>query len=108
MIKLFTYGELQRSDIQIKILGKEIDGTVDSISNWIVLNEFDHGTSYLQLASQPQGIVFGKVIEITDEQIKILDKYENAYFRYTLKTDNGIVVETYIKDNDKINKNDIF
>lgn len=106
MIKLFTYGELQRTDVQIKIFGKEIPGTVDSISNWIILNEFQEGTNYLQLASQPSGIVFGKIIDLTEDQIQILDKYEKAYFRCTLKTDSGILVETYIKNNDKLNKNE--
>jgi hypothetical protein len=108
IMKLFTYGELQRSDVQIKILGKEIPGIVDSISNWKVLNEFEDGATYFQLASQPSGVVFGKILELTDEQIEILDKYEKAYFRYTLKTDGGVEVNTYIKDNDKIDKNDIF
>jgi len=101
MARLFTYGELQRSDVQIKILGKEIPGTFDSISNWMVLNDFDKGKYYLQLASQPSGIVFGKILELTDEDIKILDNYEKNYFRYTLKTDNDVTVETYVKNNDK-------
>lgn len=108
MTKLFTYGELQRSDIQIKIFGEEILGTVDSISNWMVVGEYNKGTIYLQLASQPKGIVFGKIIELTDKQIDILDKYERSYFRCSIKTDNGIIVDTYIKDNDRIEKNDIY
>jgi hypothetical protein len=108
MIKLFTYADLQKPEIQIKIFGEEIPGTIDSISDWVVLNEFEKGNSYLQLASRPSGIVFGKILELTDEQVKKLDKYEKEYFRLTLKTDNGIMVEVYIRNNDKVKGQDNF
>lgn len=101
-MKLFIYGELQDPEIQIKIFGEEICGAYDTISNWIVLNDFEKGKSYLQLASQPNGIVFGQIIDLTEDQIKKLDKYEEDYFRYSLKTDKKVDVQTYIKDNDKI------
>lgn len=101
-MKLFIYGELQDPEVQIKIFGKEIDGVYDTISNWIILNDFEKGKSYLQLASQPKGIVFGRIIDLTDEQVEKLDKYEENYFRYSLKTDKGIDVQTYVKDNDRL------
>lgn len=108
-MKLFIYGELQNPEVQLKIFGEKIYGTYDTISNWIVLNDFEKGKSYLQLASQPNGIVFGQVIDLTEEQVQKLDRYEEDYFRYSLKTDKGIDVQTYVKDNDKIdNKINIY
>ena len=103
-MKLFIYGELQKSEIQKKYFGEELKGTIDSITNWVILNDFENGVNYLQLASHPEGIVFGKILDLTNEQIDILDKYEKDYFRCTIKTDSGVIVETYIKDNDKIEK----
>jgi hypothetical protein len=104
-MKLFIYGELQNPYVQIKIFGKEVDGIYDTISNWIVLNDFDKGKSFLQLASQPKGIVFGHILDLTEEQVEKLDSYEEDYFRYSLKTDKGIDVQTYVRDNDKLEDN---
>ena len=85
-MKLFIYGELQDPEIQIKIFGSEIHGVYDTISNWIVLHDFEKGKSYLQLASQPNGIVFGHILDLTEEQVEKLDKYEEYYFRYSCIT----------------------
>lgn len=78
--------------------------TVDSINNWMVLGIFKDGRNYLQLHSQPGGIVFGRVIELNEEQISKLDTYEKDYFRFSLKTDSGIEVEVYSFEN----KYDVF
>jgi gamma-glutamylcyclotransferase (GGCT)/AIG2-like uncharacterized protein YtfP len=101
MMKLFIYGDLQKPEIQQKIFEYDLPTvlSVDSISNWMVLNVFKEGRNYLQLHSQPSGIVFGRVLELNGEQISKLDKYEKDYFRFTLKTDNGVEVEAYTFEN---------
>jgi gamma-glutamylcyclotransferase (GGCT)/AIG2-like uncharacterized protein YtfP len=101
IMKLFIYGDLQKPETLEKLFNREIVGTFDSISNWIVLSDFNKGKNYLQLASQPHGVVFGRILELTDEEIKILDNYEKDYFRLELKTDGGEAVELYVKDETK-------
>lgn len=99
IIRLFCYGTLLKSEIQLEVFNKEINGIADSISGYTVLNDLIIGDiKYPRLTKQEDGIVYGKIIELTNKQIVILDIYESdAYYRDKMKTDSGIAVEVYKK-----------
>lgn len=97
MIKLFAYGTLLNKEIQIELFGKEIFGTPDSISGYKVMNILEiEGKKYPKLVKQTDGIVFGKIYELSKEQMDIIDQYEtSAYSRSAIKTNNEIIVDIY-------------
>ena len=96
MIKIFAYGSLRKTGVQIKLLGKQLDGTPDSILGWKAIYDVPlDGETYSRLVVERDGIVFGSIIELTPEEIKIIDEYETPYRRIPMKTKGGIEVETY-------------
>jgi len=100
-IKFFSYGTIQKPEIQIEVFGEVLKSTIDTISGYKVLNDFEiDGINYPRLAYEKNGIVFGQIFELTDEQLKLLDEYEgDDYYRTTIQTDNNITVEIYLQIN---------
>ena len=81
MTKLFIYGTLQQPEVQLELLGRVIDGEVDSIENYIVVRDYvdpEDGVAYPRIKQYENGCTFGKILDVSDNELVILDKYETA------------------------------
>lgn len=96
--KLFIYGTLQDSDIQKKIFGRIIKGIENSLVDYKRSEIIIEGDSYPVIVPSVIGEVEGKVIELTSEELELVDKYEtNAYKREQVILKSGISAWVYIK-----------
>ena len=98
MRNLFTYGTLQKHDVQQELVGTVQDGVVEAIEGYVVVNDyFVDDDFYPRLTPFLNGIVYGRVMQFDDEQIAILDEYESeAYERVVVHTKSGKEVEVYM------------
>jgi len=81
--KLFIYGTLLDPNVQLDLLGRICQGKWGLIDNYILLRDWNvEGTAYPRLFPHSAGCVVGQVIEVSDEELLILDEYEtDAYVR---------------------------
>lgn len=98
-IKLFSYGTLQDPEVQKQLFDCELLPISATIKGYKVeYNLKIEGVIYPRLSSDPNGTVTGSMYELNTEQLKIADAYEtNAYHRASIKTNDGIVVQVYLK-----------
>jgi gamma-glutamylcyclotransferase (GGCT)/AIG2-like uncharacterized protein YtfP len=84
MTKLFVYGTLQQPEVQLELLGRFIDGEVDSIENYIVVRDYvdpEDGIAYPRIKQYENGCTFGKILDVSDDELEILDKYETDMYQ---------------------------
>ena len=98
MNKLFVYGTLQEKSIQLELTNRFQEGELDSIGGFKVLRDyFVDDDYYPRLVEQKDGLVYGKVLEFSDDELIILDEYESEmYTRQFMETNKGDVVEVYM------------
>ena len=100
MKKLFCYGTLQEPSVQLELIGRTAEGMLTSIEGFIVLRDYvdiDDGIAYPRIVKYPNGCVYGRILEFTDEEIVLLDEYETEMYRKEeIKTKDGHVVWVYM------------
>lgn len=90
---LFSYGTLQEDHIQLMLFGEVLQTQVDSLSGYVTLNDY---FGYPRLVEFERGVVYGKVLEIDETEIPLVDRYESeAYERKEIETDKGKQVYVY-------------
>jgi gamma-glutamylcyclotransferase (GGCT)/AIG2-like uncharacterized protein YtfP len=84
-MKIFCYGTLQDSKVQLELLGKTFIGKVSSIDNYIIVRDYidpTDGIEYPRIVNFDKGCVYGNIYDFTEEEVKILDEYETSlYFK---------------------------
>lgn len=97
-MRLFVYGTLQDESTQVDLLGRAVGGVTDRISGWKVLCDYEiEGGFYPRLVPEKMGVVYGRIINVTAEELAILDEYEtDAYYLEVLQTDGGVGVNVYM------------
>ena len=99
---LFSYGTLQEDHIQLMLFGQILKTEVDSLSGYVTLNDF---FGYPRLVEFERGIVYGKVLEIDETEIPLVDRYESeAYERKEIETDKGKQAYVYFPSQILINQ----
>lgn len=88
MVKLFVYGTLNDPDVQTKLIGRTIVGVPDHLSG------FRRDTTlfppYPVAMPDSQHAIDGYIIEVTEQELAILDDYEGIeYIRIELMLDSG-------------------
>jgi gamma-glutamylcyclotransferase (GGCT)/AIG2-like uncharacterized protein YtfP len=84
MTKLFVYGTLQQPEVQLELLGRVIDGEIDSIEDYIVVRDYidpEDGIAYPRIKPYKKGCTFGKILHVSDSDLEILDKYETDMYQ---------------------------
>lgn len=90
---LFSYGTLQEDHIQLMLFGQILNTVVDSLEGYVTLNDY---FGYPRLVEFEHGIVYGKVLEIDEADLPIVDRYEsNAYKKEIVETSKGRQVYAY-------------
>lgn len=88
---VFSYGSLQRSDVQLDTFGRVVDGEEDALpGHRLEWSDVDHhavripGTHahpVLRVTGDPHDRVFGRVLELSAAELEAADEYEVALYR---------------------------
>jgi len=97
MEKIFIYGTILDEEIKKQVLGRVIKGKWALVDNFILIRDWEvGGKAYPRLYPHSAGCVIGEIIEVTDDEIKLLDEYEtNAYKRDFVHVKNEGNIQTY-------------
>jgi gamma-glutamylcyclotransferase (GGCT)/AIG2-like uncharacterized protein YtfP len=109
-VLLFSYGTLQKKDIQIASFGRELTGRADSLPGYVrrtapikdpKIEALIGETHYADLepSSNPEDAVQGIVFEITEQELAAADQYEQAaaYKRISVTLLSGLRAWAYIR-----------
>lgn len=109
---LFSYGTLQKKDVQLALFGRTLAGSADNLRGYKVSTIEINDASFLARGEQKiqataiisideNDSIQGMVFEVTEEELLIADKYEPAgYERVQVVLESGkqswiyIAVET--------------
>jgi hypothetical protein len=105
---LFSYGSLQREQVQLSIFGRPLAGQVDELPRFepvLVTIEAPNGVpggriQYLNatFTGRPGSRVVGTVFEVTDAELSSVDAYEAAdhYHRVSITLASGKEAWVYL------------
>lgn len=101
MIKLFSYGTLYQSGIQISEFGQRfnVEPDLDYVSGWDIVNIKINGSKYnVAVEGEKECTLMGAIVHIPDELMDKIDEYETkAYKRIKIKTLCGNECQMYVK-----------
>ncbi len=98
MQKLFTYGSLQKPEIQNKLFGRLLTGTPDTLAGYGVFIVEIEGKKYNNISPKVEEKVDGFVYELSDTEIERADRYEGrSYKRAVVKLQSGVESFVYIR-----------
>jgi gamma-glutamylcyclotransferase (GGCT)/AIG2-like uncharacterized protein YtfP len=81
MEKLFTYGTLQDPAVQMVVFHRVVKGTPDTLNGY-VKSEIKIGFGvYPIIKPDPDSHVKGQIIEVTPEELALIDRYEGKEYR---------------------------
>lgn len=101
MQNLFVYGLLKKPEIQKEVIGRIIKGLDDSIKGYKKSTIEINGEIFpiLIKSNSPRDFIFGKVLEVSEEELKKIDEYEtDAYKRKKVILLSGKEVWVYVKN----------
>jgi gamma-glutamylcyclotransferase (GGCT)/AIG2-like uncharacterized protein YtfP len=93
--RLFVYGSLREPAVQMRIIGRTIEGTPDVLEGythkWV---QFPEG-EFPMIVPEPGSEVDGLILDVTADEMPLLDCYEtDAYRRIRVTLKSGI--ETWV------------
>jgi gamma-glutamylcyclotransferase (GGCT)/AIG2-like uncharacterized protein YtfP len=96
MEKLFVYGTLKQAKVQKEILGRTIQGIQVSLANYTKTTIEIEGETYPFLKKQKDSYISGLILEISKEELLLLDEFEtDAYIRKKKKLTNDTYAWVY-------------
>jgi gamma-glutamylcyclotransferase (GGCT)/AIG2-like uncharacterized protein YtfP len=83
MERIFTYGTLQDTPIQLQVIGRKLDeGTPDTLRDYRMATLVTTQNEYFIIQPQTGSVINGIVYEVTAEELIKIDEYEgDAYLR---------------------------
>jgi Gamma-glutamyl cyclotransferase, AIG2-like len=105
---LFSYGTLQQQAVQIKLFGRIMTGTEDILTGYIIqrieisdpafLARGENNMQNTLMATlNPSDIIMGTILELTEEELLLADKYEPSnYFRQPVVLASGKTAWVYL------------
>lgn len=99
MAKVFSYGTLWQQDVQVNNFGMtfSVDPDLDYVGGWNIIKIKMHG-ELCSVAVEGESIVSGAIVDIPDDVIDDVDKYEgNEYKRIEITTLSGTKCQMYVK-----------
>ena len=95
---IFVYGTLMDDSVRTNVLGKNITGKNDSLSNFR-LKKHSVLTSYPVVEKNDGNNVTGIVFEVDNNDLINLDRYESNYYRREIVTlDSGVNSMVYVEN----------
>ncbi len=98
MIKLFVYGTLDLPNVQIKVIGRESPTLPDTLEEYEKAQVVINGKTYPIAIYSPGAQIEGRVMEITESELTLIDDYETkAYGRIEVTLTSGTKAQVYIR-----------
>jgi hypothetical protein len=98
MEKLFTYGMLQRADIQEELFGRKLSGFSDALAGYAKGKIEIEGETFDVADEKPGSIIDGIVYETSGQEFEIADRYEGEqYKRIKVELVSGTETWVYIR-----------
>lgn len=98
-VLLFSYGTLQRKDVQVATFGRELTGRKDLLPGYARTITEAAGVLYYNIepSSYPEDAVSGTVFEITEQELAAADRYERdrEYRRIFVTLQSGVQAWVY-------------
>lgn len=95
---LFVYGTLREPEVQKKIIGREIEGTLDSLLGYNISKIEINNNTYPIILKKIDSSVRGLVLPITLKELQLIDEYETeAYQRIQVTLKSGKEAYVYVK-----------
>lgn len=97
MFKLFIYGMLQEENVIKNLLGRIPSMKVVHLKDHGLVSLYPDGVFVVAAIPLDGSFINGRVIEITDEELKVLDQFEGAYKRTEVTLTSGTKAQVYLK-----------
>lgn len=98
MERLFVYGSLKSNEIQKELLGRELIGLTDSLSNYHFSNIDIEGDQYLIAEPKDGELIDGIVYEVSTQELEGIDRYEGReYKRVKVRLDSNLEAWIYVR-----------
>ena len=104
---VFSYGTLQRSEVQLKLFGRSLRGWEDKLEGYKTAEiEIDdqlflarcEGTRQLTAVVSSGDAISGMAFEITQDELEMIDQYEpRNYKRFSVTLHSGKQAWIYLK-----------
>jgi hypothetical protein len=106
---LFSYGTLQREDVQTKLFGRILNGSPDVLHGYKLLTVEITDKAFLArgeekyqrtvvVSTDPNDRIDGTALELTEEELNQSDEYEpEGYERVRVKLESGKEAWIYLK-----------
>lgn len=109
---LFSYGTLQREEIQLSTFGRRLEGKPDLLEGYrltripiqdeiVVATSGDTHYRNIQLTGIPSDIIVGTVFTVTTKELEQSDLYEQDadYKRVRVELKSGVSAWVYLNNN---------
>ncbi len=99
MVKIFSYGTLWQTNVQMNTFGVtfSVDNDLDYISGWDIIRIKMYGEIH-SVAVEGESIIMGAIVNIPDNLLDKVDEYEGKeYKRISIKTLTGTDCQMYVK-----------
>lgn len=109
MERIFTYGTLQDTPIQLQIIGRILDvGTPDTLRDYKMSKLVSAPNVYNIIQPQTGSVINGIVYDVTTEELAKIDEYEgDAYLRVSVTLVSKTRVWVYRDNPDSVHYSQI-
>jgi len=98
---LFSYGSLQRVDVQIATFGRLLDGTRDELAGWALVPATPGKSSHANvIRATAESRVSGMAFKVLEPELAAVDEYErrDRYVRVAARLASGVDAWVYIDE----------
>ena len=104
---LFSYGTLQKENVQMELFGRTLQGTKDAVTGYkistieirdeSVVSKSEQTLHLIAVASTPDNKIDGMVLELTPQELETADAYETEdYKRVKVTLESGKQAWIYV------------
>tara|TARA_R110002051_G_C8348678_1_gene439716 strand:- start:50 stop:424 length:375 start_codon:yes stop_codon:yes gene_type:complete len=97
MVNLFIYGSLLDTEMMDKVIVGRVSEKYDQLDGYVIVKHVL--MPYPTVQAQTNGIVYGKVLNVSHTQLSRLDSYESTlYTKAQVMTRSGVECLVYIEN----------
>lgn len=78
---LFVYGTLQDADVQVRVIGRLVQGSSDTLDGYRKSQISIGGNLYPFAVQDAASAISGQVLEVTADELLAMDAYEGDEYR---------------------------
>lgn len=104
MPRVFSYGSLQREDVQLAAFGRRLHATPDELRGFVLARSRNGRHANLVSSARADSLVPGMLLELTDAELASADAYERSdgYARVEVTLESGIAAWVFVEVNEVV------